>query len=68
LQEGIAINHSYNLIIFLQICHPYLIIINTVRISVHVTPTVFVNGIEASDISSSWTLEQWENFLNPLLA
>ena len=27
--------------------------------AVHVTPTVFVNGIEASDISSGWTVEQW---------
>ena len=26
---------------------------------VHVTPTVFVNGIEAPDISSGWTAEQW---------
>ncbi|GMH55699.1 hypothetical protein TrRE_jg9800 [Triparma retinervis] len=26
---------------------------------VHVTPTVFINGVEAPDISSGWTVEQW---------
>ena len=26
---------------------------------VHVTPTVLLNGVEASDISSGWTAEQW---------
>mmetsp|Transcript_2426 Transcript_2426/g.5152 ORF Transcript_2426/g.5152 Transcript_2426/m.5152 type:complete len:215 (-) Transcript_2426:36-680(-) len=26
---------------------------------VHVTPTVFINGIEAPDISSGWTADQW---------
>ena len=30
---------------------------------VHVSPTVFVNGIEASDISSSWSVEQWKKYL-----
>lgn len=33
--------------------------------SVHVTPTVFLNGIEATQVSSSWTLEQWSEFLDP---
>ncbi|CAD7964309.1 unnamed protein product [Amoebophrya sp. A25] len=27
--------------------------------SVHVTPTVFINDTEASDIGSGWTKEQW---------
>ena len=30
---------------------------------VHVTPTVFVNGVESPDISSGWTIEQWEEKL-----
>jgi hypothetical protein len=29
---------------------------------VHVTPTVFVNGIEAGVVSSSWTEEDWNKF------
>jgi len=32
---------------------------------VHVT--VFINGIESSDISSSWTREQWEEKIDGLL-
>ena len=27
--------------------------------SVHVTPTVFINGVEAPDVSSGWTVDQW---------
>ncbi|GIS88929.1 MAG: hypothetical protein CM1200mP18_16390 [Gammaproteobacteria bacterium] len=31
--------------------------------SVHVTPTVFINGIEAPDISSGWSDNEWlENY------
>lgn len=30
---------------------------------VHVTPTVYVNGIEATEISSGWTTDQWLDFL-----
>ena len=30
---------------------------------VHVTPTVFFNGIEQPQISSGWTREEWEGFL-----
>jgi len=26
---------------------------------VHVTPTVYMNSIEAPDVSSGWTAEQW---------
>jgi hypothetical protein len=26
---------------------------------VHVTPTVFLNGLEAPDISSGWGLGEW---------
>lgn len=36
--------------------------------SIHVTPTVLLNGLEASDISSSWTLDQWVERLAPLVA
>lgn len=35
--------------------------------SVHVTPTVFVNGIEATAVSSSWTVDQWVDFLTPIV-
>ncbi|KAK9475698.1 thioredoxin-like protein [Lipomyces japonicus] len=31
--------------------------------SVHVTPTVAVDGIVNNDISSSWTVDQWQQFL-----
>eukprot|EP01059_Diplonema_ambulator_P018206 TRINITY_DN3040_c0_g1_i1.p1 TRINITY_DN3040_c0_g1~~TRINITY_DN3040_c0_g1_i1.p1 ORF type:complete len:193 (+),score=41.23 TRINITY_DN3040_c0_g1_i1:649-1227(+) len=27
--------------------------------SVHTTPTVYINGFEAPDVSSGWTAEQW---------
>ena len=30
---------------------------------VHVTPTVFLNGMEEPSISSGWTNEQWAEFL-----
>lgn len=33
---------------------------------VHVTPTCFVNGLEADVISSGWTADQWKAFLDPL--
>ena len=32
---------------------------------VHVTPTVFVNGLEAGIVSSGWTSDQWMAFLEP---
>jgi protein-disulfide isomerase len=38
------------------------------QLSVHVTPTVFVNGINLADHSSSWTLEDWAKHIDPLLA
>ena len=34
---------------------------------VHVSPTVFVNGLEEEEISSSWTKEQWNDFLGELV-
>ena len=30
---------------------------------VHVTPTVYVNGLEAGVVSSGWTVDQWMSFL-----
>mmetsp|Transcript_8107 Transcript_8107/g.23861 ORF Transcript_8107/g.23861 Transcript_8107/m.23861 type:complete len:203 (-) Transcript_8107:236-844(-) len=33
---------------------------------VHVTPTVFVNGIEAPQAGSAWTAEQWSSLLDEL--
>lgn len=35
--------------------------------SVHVTPTVFLNGVEAPDISSGWTVDQWKAKLDALV-
>jgi hypothetical protein len=35
---------------------------------VHVTPTVFFNGIEQTQISSSWDETQWKKFLDSALA
>ena len=34
--------------------------------SVHVTPTVFVNGLEAGLVSSGWTAAEWSAFLEPM--
>jgi hypothetical protein len=36
--------------------------------SVHVTPTVFLNGLEAPDISSSWTAAEWGEKIRGILA
>jgi len=33
------------------------------RIGAHVTPTVFLNGVEVGEISSGWSKEQWEEWL-----
>merc|ERR1711879_565761 len=33
---------------------------------VHVTPTVFINGLEAGIVSSGWTAEEWAEFLKPM--
>ena len=35
--------------------------------SVHVTPTVFINGIEAPDISSGWSDNEWLEKLRPMI-
>ena len=34
---------------------------------VHVTPTVFINGIEASDVSSGWSDKEWLEKLHPMM-
>lgn len=36
--------------------------------SVHVTPTVFLNGLEAPDISSGWTNAEWKEKIKGILA
>jgi hypothetical protein len=36
--------------------------------SVHVTPTVFLNGLETPDISSSFTAAEWQDKINSILA
>jgi len=38
------------------------------RRGVHVTPTVFVNGIEQTQISSGWSTEEWRRFLDAALS
>ena len=35
--------------------------------SIHVTPTVLINGLEAGDVSSGWGKEEWEAKLSTLL-
>lgn len=35
--------------------------------SVHMTPSVAINGLMESEASSSWTLQQWQDFLKPIL-
>jgi Thioredoxin len=36
--------------------------------SIHVSPTVMINGIIFSDASSSWDVAQWKKVLDPLVA
>ena len=36
------------------------------RLGVHVTPTVFINGIEAADVGSSWTVDAWHDKLDAI--
>lgn len=40
---------------------------STLRIArhnhIHVTPTVMIDGLEVSKISSSWKLDQWREYL-----
>jgi len=36
--------------------------------SVHVTPTVAINGLIDSSVSSSWGLDEWKALIDPLLA
>eukprot|EP00946_MAST-07B_sp_MAST-7B-sp1_P003650 g3650.t1 len=37
------------------------------KLGIHVTPTTRINGLE-QETSSSWTLEQWSEFLAPYMA
>ena len=34
--------------------------------AIHVSPTVFVDGLEEAQISSQWTVEQWQTYLDKL--
>ncbi len=34
---------------------------------VHVTPTVFINGIESPDISSGWSYNEWLEKICPMI-
>jgi protein-disulfide isomerase len=34
---------------------------------VHVSPTVHVNGLQAADVSSSWSVDEWVDFLEPVV-
>lgn len=36
--------------------------------SIHVTPTVLLNGIEAPDISSGWSSSEWKNKIDSLFS
>eukprot|EP00615_Pteridomonas_danica_P011575 CAMPEP_0114354840 /NCGR_PEP_ID=MMETSP0101-20121206/19776_1 /TAXON_ID=38822 ORGANISM="Pteridomonas danica, Strain PT" /NCGR_SAMPLE_ID=MMETSP0101 /ASSEMBLY_ACC=CAM_ASM_000211 /LENGTH=166 /DNA_ID=CAMNT_0001496499 /DNA_START=64 /DNA_END=564 /DNA_ORIENTATION=- len=35
--------------------------------SIHVTPTVLLNGIEAPDVGSGWTAEQWKEKIDSVI-
>eukprot|EP01087_Luapelamoeba_hula_P010887 TRINITY_DN2905_c0_g1_i2.p1 TRINITY_DN2905_c0_g1~~TRINITY_DN2905_c0_g1_i2.p1 ORF type:complete len:167 (-),score=28.93 TRINITY_DN2905_c0_g1_i2:68-568(-) len=35
---------------------------------IHASPTVMINGLVAGQVSSSWTLDQWKELLDPLVA
>ncbi len=35
--------------------------------AVHTTPTVFINGIEAGEVSSGWSTDEWMDKLQPML-
>lgn len=35
--------------------------------SIHVTPTVLLNGIEAPDVSSGWTADEWRSKISQVL-
>lgn len=37
-------------------------------VGVHVSPTVIFDGVVANDVSSSWSLEQWLEFLKKATA
>ena len=40
------------------------VLVKTARlVGVHVSPTVIFDGVVVNDISSSWTKEQWEEWL-----
>jgi protein-disulfide isomerase len=36
----------------------------TRSVGVHVSPTVYLDGVEQKEVSSGWTIERWDEFLN----
>ncbi|KAK8074734.1 hypothetical protein PG997_009397 [Apiospora hydei] len=47
-----------------QVTNDLKVLIKMARlVSIHVSPTVVYDGLVANDISSSWTKEQWTEFL-----
>ncbi|KAK8122460.1 hypothetical protein PG984_011130 [Apiospora sp. TS-2023a] len=47
-----------------QVTNDLKVLIKMARlVSIHVSPTVVFDGVVANDISSSWTKEQWTEFL-----
>jgi len=42
-------------------------LIELIQFAVWAAPTFFVNGVVIADADPSWTLEDWQAVLNPLL-
>jgi len=34
---------------------------------IHASPSVLINGLFASEASSSWSLKEWTTFLDPII-
>ncbi|KAI1815571.1 thioredoxin-like protein [Poronia punctata] len=47
-----------------EVTNDLKVLVKTARlVGVHVSPTVIFNGVVANEVSSSWTKEQWEEWL-----
>ena len=52
-----------------QVTNDVKVVVKMARlVGVHVTPTVITNGVVAGEISSSWTGDQWLEYLQKLVA